>query len=67
MEEKFNTEYAQKYTGDTDHGVDDMKAAWWELFSNYRAKKWRNELKALVDRAGYRVSICMQVYRPGTL
>ena len=52
MEEKFNTEYAQKYTGDTDHGIDDMKAAWWELFSNYRAKKWRNELKALVDRTG---------------
>lgn len=52
MEEKFNTEYAQKYTGDTDHGVEDMKAAWWELFSNYRAKKWRNELKTLTGRTG---------------
>ncbi|MEI3502174.1 MAG: hypothetical protein V8Q42_00430 [Anaerovoracaceae bacterium] len=45
-----------------------MKAAlWWEMFSNYRAKKWRNELKALADRTGTEFPYVCRYIRPGTL
>ncbi len=52
MEEKCNTEYARRYAEDGKHDVDDVKAAWWELFSNYRSKKWRAELKSLSEDTG---------------
>lgn len=57
--EQINTIGANNYARNIDNSPVDVDLNWWEFFSNYRAKKWRRELKALVKETGITFSdIC---------
>lgn len=43
---------AKEFAQDINNSSDDVVANWWELFSNYRLKKWRRELKNLAESTG---------------
>lgn len=47
-----NTVAAREYAFDLSHDRDDVNSKWWELYSNYRLSKWRNELKSLSQKTG---------------
>lgn len=42
-----DTVAARDFASDTSHSRSDVQFNWWEFFSNYRLKKWRQEIKRL--------------------
>lgn len=46
------TSRAREYANDPKHSVGDVQANWWEMFSNYRLKRWKAELDKLVQETG---------------
>lgn len=52
MENEMNTIQAKDFAGSAENSVDEIKNAWWEIFSNYRPKRWRQELKKQSERTG---------------
>lgn len=50
--EGINTDGAKDFARDTYNSPKDVKLNWWEFFSNYRTKKWKQELKDLYDKTG---------------
>lgn len=52
MDNEINTIEAKKFAESTENSVEEIKNAWWEMFSNYRVKRWRQELKKQSERTG---------------
>lgn len=52
IREGINTDGARSFARDTYNSPKDVKLNWWEFFSNYRTKKWKQELKTLQDSTG---------------
>lgn len=52
MDNEINTIEAKHFAGSAENSVEEVKNAWWEMFSNYRAKRWRQELKKQSERTG---------------
>lgn len=52
IHEEINTSGARDFARDSNHDSRDIKLNWWELFSNYRTKKWKQEIKNLHDETG---------------
>lgn len=50
------TDRAVELAADTENDADEVNAAWWELFSNYRIKKWKKELRNLSEKTGITLS-----------
>lgn len=50
IREEINTEGANSYARNLHNSPDDVKLNWWEMFSTYRIKKWRQELKDIVEK-----------------
>lgn len=50
IREGINTEGATSFARSLYNSPDDVKLNWWELFSTYRIKKWRQELKEIVEK-----------------
>ena len=50
IREEINTEGANSYARSLHNSPDDVKLNWWEMFSTYRIKKWRQELKDIVEK-----------------
>ena len=52
MENELNTIEAKDFAINPENGVEEIKNAWWEMFSNYRVKRWRQELKRQSEKTG---------------
>lgn len=52
IREEINTTGARDFASNSFHNLNDVKLNWWEMFSNYRTKKWKQELKNLRDETG---------------
>lgn len=52
MENELNTIEAKDFAVNAENSVEEIKNAWWEMFSNYRVKRWRQELKKQSERTG---------------
>lgn len=50
--EGINTDGANDFARDMYNSPNDVKLNWWGLFSNYRMKKWKQELKDMYDKTG---------------
>lgn len=53
IREGINTEGATSFARNPYNSPDDVKLNWWELFSTYRTKKWRQELKDIVENTDF--------------
>lgn len=51
----IDTSGATKFAKDTYNRTDDIQLNWWEFFSTYRTKKWKQELKILCEKNGITV------------
>lgn len=51
-EQTTGTSRAREYVNDPKHSLGDVQANWWEMFSNYRIKRWKVELDKLVQETG---------------
>ena len=49
IREEINTEGATSFARDSYNTPGDVKLNWWEFFSNYRTKKWKQELKIITE------------------
>jgi len=47
-----DTNGARFFAQNTYNSPNDVKLNWWEFFSNYRIKRWKQELKNLHDKTG---------------
>lgn len=54
--EEMNTECANDFARGTYHSPREIRVHWWSLFSNYRLKKWKQELKGLSEKTGMSVN-----------
>ena len=52
IREGINTEGATNFARDLYNTPDEVKLNWWEFFSNYRTKKWKQELKEIIENTG---------------
>ena len=52
MENELNTIEAKDFAVNPENSVEEIKNAWWEMFSNYRVKRWRQELKRQSEKTG---------------
>lgn len=52
IKEGVDTQGAKAFARNTYNSPKDVKLNWWGLFSNYRMKKWKQELKDLNDSTG---------------
>lgn len=52
IREGINTEGATSFARDSYNTPDEVKLNWWEFFSTYRTKKWKQELKEIVENTG---------------
>ena len=52
MENEMNTIQAKDFAVNPENSVEEIKNAWWEMFSNYRVKRWRQELKRQSEKTG---------------
>lgn len=52
MDNEINTIEAKHFAESPENSVEEIKNAWWEMFSNYRVKRWRQELKKQAERTG---------------
>ena len=52
IKEGVDTQGAKAFARNTYNSPRDVKLNWWGLFSNYRMKKWKQELKDLNDSTG---------------
>ena len=57
MENEMNTIQAKDFAESPKTEVNDVRNAWWEIFSNYRAKRWRQELKKHTEKTGISFSM----------
>ena len=47
-----STERANKFANDSHNSPQDVNLNWWGLFSNYRMKKWKQEINDLCKKTG---------------
>lgn len=52
IREEINTSRAHDFVSDTKHKPSDIQSNWWEMFYNYRTKRWKQEVKDLRDKTG---------------
>lgn len=65
--EGINTERANDFAQDSRRNPGDVRLNWWELFSNYRTKKWKQEIKNLRDETGISFEeVCSYIGVPQT-
>ena len=52
IREGLNTDGANDFAKNPYNSAQDVKLNWWGFFSNYRIKKWKQELKNLCEKTG---------------
>ena len=52
IREGVDTERANKFANDSHNSPQDVNLNWWGLFSNYRMKKWKQEINDLCKKTG---------------
>lgn len=65
IKEGVDTQGAKAFARNTYNSPGDVKLNWWGIFSNYRMKKWKQELKDLYDSTGISFEYVCGVYGAG--